>query len=92
MVPHFVLTPSFVVKEWEPLLIKIFQFLRLQPRSESEGGSRDVPEPILNGGTENSPATEGVPIVPMNTLCATTHCVANGTNGQPSQQSCPTER
>ena len=50
MVPHFVLNPSFVIKEWEPLLIKIFQFLRLQPRNESEGSSRDILEPIFRMG------------------------------------------
>ena len=50
MVPHFVLTPNFVVKEWEPLLIKISQFLRLQPRSESEGGSRDTLKAIFRMG------------------------------------------
>ena len=28
--------------------VKIFQFLRMQPRGESERGSQDIQEPILN--------------------------------------------
>ena len=52
-VPQFILGPSRVMKETEPLLFEIFrvkfsQFLRIQPRGESEGGSQDVPEPILS--------------------------------------------
>ena len=51
LVPQFIRGPSHVAKENEPLLfeifrVKFFQLLRIQPRGESVGDSRDVPEPI----------------------------------------------
>ena len=74
MVPQFIRGPSRVTEENEPLLyeifrVRFFQFLRIQPRGESEGGSRDVPEPILslyavNGGTESHRLTESCPLCP----------------------------
>ena len=58
LVPQFVLAPSSVAKESDPFLLKIFrvkfffffQFFRIQPRGESEGGSQDTPEPIFRMG------------------------------------------
>ena len=91
MVPHFVLTPNFVVKEWEPLLIKISQFLRLQPRSESEGGSRDTLKAIFRMGVLRVHWPQKTSQLSQYTLCVQLRpCTSNGTNGQLSQQSHPT--
>lgn len=70
-----------------------FQFLRIQPRCESEGGFlRYTWAYSENEGTKSSPATEAVATVPVNLLCEIRHCKARSTNGQPSQQSCSTAK
>lgn len=85
LVPQFVQTASFIAKDYRSLLFKTFRveffpIPGIQPRGEPEGGSWDVPKPILRMGVPRVHWPQKTSQLFQYTLCVQLrHCTSNGT-------------